>query len=171
MTRSLAALAAADRRRSMGEAVILFGTETGNAEELAQDLAAALAETGIEAEVVDMEDANPELLDGGRAVVVCTATHGLGDLPDNSVDFFEALGEEWPDLEGVMFCVCGLGDSLYPDFCEAGRIWSSFLKDLGATEVVERYEIDGDPDEDVESAREWVLEAAEKFASLAEERG
>ncbi len=156
----------------MDEAVILFGTETGNAEELAEDLAATLTEAGITAEAVDMEEADPGLLDGGRAVIVCTATHGLGELPDNSLDFFEAVGEEWPDLEGVVFAVCGLGDSMYPDFCEAGRIWSCFLVDLGATEVVERYEIDGFPEqEDVEGACEWVLEATEKFAALAEERG
>lgn len=157
----------------MNEVVILFGTETGNAEDLAEDLAATLAESGIEAEVVDMEEADPDLLlNGDRAVIVCTATHGLGELPDNSVDFFEALGEEWPDLQGTMFCVCGLGDSVYPDFCQAGRIWSHFLTDLGATEVVERYEIDDDPDEDdVEGAREWALKAAERFVALGEKRG
>jgi sulfite reductase alpha subunit-like flavoprotein len=55
----------ADRRKSMDEGVIHFGTETGNAEELAEDLTTSLAEAGIEAEVVDMEDAAPCLLGGG----------------------------------------------------------------------------------------------------------
>lgn len=156
----------------MDRAVVLVGTETGSAEDLAEELAAMLEGAGVEAEVVDMEDADPGLLDGGSAVIVCTATHGDGELPDNSVGFFEALGEEWPDLEGVMFCVCGLGDSVYPDFCEAGKIWSSFLADLGATEVVDRFEIDGFPEqEDVESAREWVERAAVRFDELAEELG
>ncbi len=151
--------------------VVLFGTETGNAEDLAEELGATLGEAGFEAEVVDMEEAEPGLLDGSRAVVVCTATHGDGELPIYSQDFYEALEDERPDLGGVMYCVCGLGDSAYPDFCAGGRIWSAFLSELGARELVERYEIDGDPEEDdVEGACEWVLKAAGRFAALTEER-
>lgn len=58
----------------MEEAVILVGTETGNAEDVAEELAVALEEGGVETEVVDMEDADPSLLDGSRAVIICTAT-------------------------------------------------------------------------------------------------
>lgn len=156
----------------MDEVVILVGTETGNAEDLAEDLAATLDELGIENEVVDMEEAEPGLLGGSRAVIVCTATHGLGELPDNSLDFYERLEKEQPDLSGVLFCVCGLGDSAYPDFCEGGRIWSRFLTELGAQEVIERYEIDGFPEEeDVVEACEWVEQAAERFRELVGERG
>ncbi len=156
----------------MEKAVILVGTETGTAEDLADELAAALGGAGIEADVVDMEEAEPDLLDGSRAVVVCTATHGDGQLPDNSLGFYEKLRAERPDLGGVLFCVCGLGDDAYADFCEAGRIWSRFLEELGAEEVIERYEIDGFPEEeDVEGAREWMEEAAESFEKLARERG
>ncbi len=151
----------------MDGAVILVGTETGTAEDVADELAEALGDAGIEAGVRDMEDVGPDVIDGSRAVVICTATHGDGELPDNSVEFYEAIEDEGLDLSGVVFAVLGLGDSAYADFCEAGRIWSRFLTGLGATEVVERYEIDGYPeDDDLEGAREWVAEAADKFAEL-----
>ena len=156
----------------MDEAVILVGTETGNAEDVADGIAAALGEVGVEAQIVDMEEAEPALLDGSRAVVVCTATHGIGELPENSIEFYELLDEECPDLTGVLFCVCGLGDSAYPDFCEGGSIWSRFLSELGATEVIERYEIDGFPEEeDIEGVCEWMERAARKFEELAGELG
>lgn len=156
----------------MDEAVILVGTETGSAEDVADHLASTLEELGIEREIVDMEEAGPELLDGSRAVVVCTATHGDGELPDNSLGFYEKLEKERPDLGGVVFCVCGLGDSAYPDFCEGGKIWSEFLSELGAEEAIERYEIDGFPEEgDVEGAREWAERAAGRFEEFARERG
>ena len=155
----------------MQEVVILVGTETGNAEDVAAELAAALEEVGIGTEVSDMEDADPSLLDGNRAVIVCTATHGDGELPENSIDFYESLERERPDLSGMFFAVCALGDSVYLDFCKAGRIWSRSLRELGATKVIERYEIDGFPEEeDFEGAREWVREAAERFRELANER-
>jgi sulfite reductase alpha subunit-like flavoprotein len=155
----------------MGGVVILVGTETGTAEDVADALATALEDAGVEAEVVDMEDADPGLLKSGRAVVVCTATHGDGELPYNSWDFFEALEEEKPNLRGVAFCVCGLGDRAYADFCQAGKTWSRFLAGLGAREVVERHEIDGlVDDEDVEGACEWVVRAARTFGHVAAER-
>ncbi len=75
----------------MDRAVILVGTETGTAEDLADELAAALGGAGVEAEVVDMEEAGSDLLDGSRAVIVCTATHGDGELPDNSLELYEGL--------------------------------------------------------------------------------
>lgn len=154
----------------MDRVVILVGA--GNAKDLAGELAVTLEGAGVETEVEDMEYANPGLLNGSRAVVVCPATRGFGELPDSSTDFFEALGEEWPNLEGVMFAVCALGESIFPDFCGAGRIWSSFLTDLGATEVIERYEIDGFPgQEDVEGACKWVERAAVRFDELAKARG
>lgn len=156
----------------MDEAVILVGTETGSAEEVAEDLAATLDELGVENEVVDMEEASTELLDGSRTVIVCTATHGDGELPDNSMDFFGRLEEERPDLSGVLFCVCGLGDNAYADFCEAGRIWSRFLTKLGAREVIERHEIDGFPEEEkMVEACEWMEQAVERFRELVGERG
>ncbi len=151
--------------------VILVGTETGTAEDVADGLAVALEEAGVEVEVVDMEEALPQTLQDGRAVVVCTATHGDGELPYNSWDFFEALEEDRPDLRGVPFCVCGLGDSSYPDFCQAGRTWSRFLAELGAEEIVERHEIDGLVDDgDVDRACEWVVTAARRLQDVAAER-
>lgn len=154
----------------MDGAVILVGTETGTAEDIADELSEALSEAGVEAEIHDMEDVGPEVIEDGKALFICTATHGDGELPDNSTEFYEALEDEEPDLSGVSFAVLGLGDSAYADFCEAGRIWSRFLSGLGAREVVERFEIDGYPeDEDVEGAREWAAGAAEKFAELVRE--
>ncbi len=155
----------------MDEVVVFVGTETGSAEDVADHLAATLEELGIEPEVVDMEEAHPSLLDGSRAVIVCTATHGDGELPDNSWDFYEKLELEQPDLTGVFYAVCGLGDSAYPDFCEGGRIWGRLLSGLGATEVIERYEIDGFPEqEDMEGACAWVERTAGVFKEAVPER-
>ncbi len=155
----------------MKGAVILVGTETGTAEDVAFGLAATLRDVGIDAEIVDMEDADAGLLDGERGVVVCTATHGDGELPYNSLDFYEALDRAKPDLSGLLFCVCGLGDRAYPDFCMAGKTWSRFLSELGAREVLERHELDGLVDDaDVDGACEWVQRAARSFEDVPARR-
>lgn len=155
----------------MNRAVVLFGTVTGTAEDLADELVEALEEAGMEAEAVDMMDAGADFFDEDRAVIVCVATHGDGELPPDAMDFYEALEEGRPDLRGVVFGVCGLGDDAYKDFCEAGRIMSRFLAELGAEEVVERHEIDGFVDhEEIEEARGWTLQAAEVFKQVVAER-
>lgn len=154
----------------MGRAVILVGTETGTAEDVADELLEAITDAGMEAEILDMEMARTDAFDGSRAVVICTSTTGDGELPENSIDLYEALEEEGPDLSGVVFAVCALGDDHYEDFCQAGRVWGDLLAKQGAMEVLERFEIDGFPeDEDVEGARDWVARAAEKFIGLVRE--
>lgn len=149
-------------------AVVLFGTVTCTAENLAYELVDELQEAGLEAEAADMMDARAdffeEVREENRAVVVCVATHGDGELPPDAMDFYEALREERPDLSGVAFCVCGLGDSAYEDFCEAGRFLSRFLAELGGREVMERHEIDGFVgEEEIAQAREWTVRAAATF--------
>lgn len=144
---------------------ILVGTETGNAEDVASELAVTLEGVGFETETLDMEDAEPEVFLEERAVVVCTSTFGDGELPFNSEALYEALGDERPDLGGLLFAVCALGDSAYPDFCAAGGIWSDLLSELGATEVIERYEVDEAEDEEVEGACEWVERAGTGFTA------
>lgn len=153
----------------MDRAVILVGTETGNAEDVAEEIRETLEASGIEIEIVDMEDdAGLAPFDGSRAVFVCTSTYGDGELPDNSLGLHELLEEEGPDLDGLPFAVCALGDSVYPDFCEAGKTWSRTLAGLGGREWMERHEIDGDPtDEDLEAVRAWARGAAEKISGGA----
>lgn len=152
------------RGGTMERAVVLFGTVTCTAEDLADELVEALAESGVEAEAVDMMDAGADFFEENRTVVVCVSTHGDGELPPDAMDFYEALEEERPELSGVAFGVCGLGDNAYEDFCEAGSFMSRFLVELGAREVIERHEIDGSVgEEETAEAREWAIRAAVAF--------
>lgn len=146
------------------EVLILVGTETGNAEAFAGAIGVTLKELGFRPSVVHMEDAGLEAFDGTRGVIICTSTYGDGELPINAYDLHDLLVKGQPNLGGLVFAVCALGDSIYPDFCEAGKIWSLLLKELGAREAVERYEADAGPtEENLEGACEWAEQAAEKF--------
>lgn len=65
--------------------------------------------------------------------LVCTSTHGAGDFPDNIEPFFEQLKQQAPDLSNINFAVCGLGDTSYDTFCNAGIVMDTLLDSLGAT--------------------------------------
>ena len=146
----------------MHNVLILVGTETGNAEYIATELAAALEFEGLESSIVDMFDATPALVREHAWVIICTSTHGDGDVPGNAERLLAALRQERPDLGHVRFAVCALGDHLYdPYFCEAGQTFVSLFLELGATEVIDRFEIDGEPDTaQIEGAMAWALDVA-----------
>lgn len=118
---------------------------TGNAEELAEDLAEKLGKIGYATEVRDAGDYDVENLQNERKLAVVISTWGEGEPPDDAEDFCFALYEgkagELPDLE---FAVCALGDTSYDDFCGCGRrVEEAFLK-AGASKMIDRVDLDVD---------------------------
>ena len=76
------------------EITIIYGTETGNSESLAQDARAKLTKLGHQAKVVDMEGITVEQLKNAGTLLVITSTWGDGEPPTNA----EALHQELKDL-------------------------------------------------------------------------
>lgn len=60
------------------EITIIYGTETGNSESLAQDARAKLTKLGHQAKVVDMEGITVEQLKNAGTLLVITSTWGDG---------------------------------------------------------------------------------------------
>lgn len=119
----------------MSTTFILYGTESGNAEMAADDIAVALAEQGTEAEVVGMEDFDCARLAEVDFVVVVTSTYGEGELPETAAPFNDALLERWPALDGLRYAAFGLGDSTYETFCNGIDTLCATLDGAGATQV------------------------------------
>ena len=106
----------------MANILIIVGTESGNAQMCADHLSDNLPGLGHEVEVVGDADAGSVDLEGRDAVLVCTSTHGDGELPDNIIPLAERLREQKPDLSHVRYGVIALGDQTYQaTFCKAGK--------------------------------------------------
>lgn len=146
----------------MSRILIIVGTESGNAQMCADHLADNLPRLGHEIEVAADDDVARADLGTQEVVLICTSTHGDGELPDNLVPLAERLRGESPDLSAVRYGVIALGDQTYKaTFCKAGKDMDALLASLGAQRVGERLEIDACtqplPDEDALNwAREWV---------------
>jgi sulfite reductase (NADPH) flavoprotein alpha-component len=124
---------------------ILFGTESGNAEALADVARKAAGKLGFAARMLDMADATPAQIAGVQNLLVIASTWGEGDPPQRAIDFFAALmADDAPRLEGLRYSVLALGDRAYAKFCEAGRLFDERFAALGATRVAERIECDLD---------------------------
>ena len=124
---------------------ILFASESGNCERLANDMAKAAPKRGFKPTVEDMADLEPATLAKVKKLVVIAATWGEGDPPARAVHAYEALmGEGAPRLDGMEFGVLALGDTAYVDFCAIGQRIDERLAALGAKRAVERVDCDLD---------------------------
>ncbi|MEM6727582.1 MAG: flavodoxin domain-containing protein [Pseudomonadota bacterium] len=145
----------------------LYGTETGTAEMLAEDMAAAV--DGHETSVADMDESDPTGLDKDAFHVLVCSTFGTGELPSTAEAFFDKLQSAKPDLSGLSFAVFGLGDRTFGETFNQGS--ESLMKEMQACKaslVGERgiYDASGaDMPEDV--AVPWLQDILEKAKAAA----
>lgn len=119
----------------MNEITIIFGTETGNSEMVADDLCNALEQMGIVSRVIGMEDYDVEILCDEAMVIVVSSTYGDGELPNTAQPFVTALETSKPNLGSMKFAAFGLGDSTYETYNRGVGTLVERLVDLGATQI------------------------------------
>ncbi|WP_010140118.1 flavodoxin domain-containing protein [Oceanicola sp. S124] len=141
---------------------IFFGTETGNAEMLAEDIATEL-EDQHETTVANLADSAPEALQVADLNVIVCSSYDDGDLPASAKPFVERVQSEMPDLTGVRFAIFGLGDSEYAETYGFGSMkLAELLVSRGAQALGERPVHDAAGDELPEDmAMPWLLEIIE----------
>ena len=148
---------------------ILVGTMTSTADYVAQAIQMDCADlvSDIEIELMDQLDIGIFSKENAKDAIylICTATYGQGDVPDNARGLYESMSTTPQFLGHVRYGVIALGDRTYlQTFCFGGKKFDERLADLGAQRVGELYCHDAStgtmPEEEGTAwCRQWLTEA------------
>jgi MioC protein len=112
----------------MAKFEIIVGSVLGASEYVADALQEVLLSHTHSAEI----HLTPRLseLDQSANWVICTSTHGAGDLPDNIQPFADQLKTQ--TITATPFLVVGLGDSSYDTYCHGSIQIENIMVNAGA---------------------------------------
>lgn len=128
---------------------ILYGTQTGNAEKLAQAMEAKTKALGINTIVKSMAVFKVKDFKKVTNLAIIVSTQGMGEPPIEAAELHSILhSKKAPDLSGIKYSVLALGDTSYTDFCQTGKEFDSILAKLGAEQLCPRRDCDVDYEED-----------------------
>ncbi|KAI9832789.1 MAG: hypothetical protein M1819_004009 [Sarea resinae] len=126
-------------------ALVVYGSETGNAQDVADEMGRLAERLHFVTRVCELDSIDLSVLSKHTLVIFVVSTTGQGDLPANARMFWRSLlRKKLPPtcLAGVDFSIFGLGDSSYPKFNWAARKINRRLLQLGAKEFYPRGEAD-----------------------------
>ncbi len=149
------------------ELTVLFGTESGNSESLADRSVKEARKRGLRARMVNMADVSPADLAKTKHLLVIVSTWGDGEPPETAAAFHKQFMTDDIPLAGVKFTVCALGDTSYEKFCHTGKEFDERLAALGGERIAPRQDCDVDFEEPFAAWLENALSAVTPDASTA----
>ncbi|RTL53278.1 MAG: sulfite reductase [Sphingobacteriales bacterium] len=139
---------------------IVYGTETGNAKQLATQFASLAKQKKCLVKLIGLDQYTPKDLEKESLLVVVISTQGDGEPPAAALSFYEYLHQTQINLNHLQYAVLGLGDSSYPLFCKTGEDVDMQLNRLGAKRIHELAKCDVDYEVD---ANNWFNGLIEKL--------
>ncbi len=142
---------------------ILYGSESGNSEKLADLSAKEAKKRGFKASVKNMADITSADLGKVENLLIIVSTWGDGEPPDTATSFYKGLMTDTLSLPKMRYSVCALGDSSYAQFCKTGKDVDARLEAFGASRIAPRQDCDLDY-EDLHRA--WLDSALNAFGPI-----
>ncbi|KAB2331804.1 MULTISPECIES: flavodoxin [Bacillaceae] len=138
----------------MSNILLIFASMSGNTEEMADLIGAAIKETGTSITIKEVSDCHAQELLNYDAIILGSYTWGDGDLPYEFEDFYDDM--EGLQLTGKKAAVFGSGDTFYPAYCNAVDLLIERLTSCGADVVTEGLKVEYAPEgEDIGRCRSF----------------
>ncbi len=143
---------------------VLYGTESGNSEQLADRAVKEAKRRGYKAVMKNMSDVSVSALEKVSHLLVVVSTWGDGEPPETATAFYKEFMAADLKLGNTKYSVCALGDTSYEKFCQTGKDVDSRLETLGAVRVFARQDCDVDYED---AFQKWLDGALEAFGPVA----
>ena len=144
---------------SMPNALIVYGSTTGNTEIVAEQISDILKEKGIDVTLKNVTNTKVDELGGGYDLTMLgSSTWGEDEIEfqEDFAPFFEELDKA--QLKDKKVAIFGCGDSSYEYFCGAIDLLEEKMEELGVKMVNEPLRIDGDPEDSSSDIVDWAAE-------------
>lgn len=148
----------------MANVRIVYGSETGNTESIAEEIARILTEKGHSVQCESAADADPKnLAEGYDLVLLGTSVWGT-DTIDLQSDF-ESFAEDFSvmGLEGVKCAAFASGDTSFQYFCGGVDYIEEHLQGANAVLAAEGLRIEGDASGSKAEIAEWTERLAQSL--------
>lgn len=146
----------------MSRALIIYGSTTGNTENVAMKIGETLSGKGVSVTVKNVTDAMVEELGNSYDLTLLGAsTWGEDEIEfqEDFEPFYEQLDKA--QLKEKKVALFGCGDSSYEYYCGAVDLLEEMMEKLEANVVNVSLRIDGDPEDVDNEIVEWAEEVAE----------
>jgi len=140
---------------------ILYGTESGNSEALADKTAKEAKKRGFKPVVRNMAQTSVAAVAESENLLVIISTWGDGEPPEGAMGFYKDFMNGAPSFSRTNFSVCALGDTSYEKFCQIGKDLDARLEALGGKRIAARQDCDVDYEE---AHMEWMTAALDGLA-------
>jgi sulfite reductase (NADPH) flavoprotein alpha-component len=122
--------------------LLAYASQTGQAERLALQSAAALQAAGVAVHVHSLEKLTPPQLVQYRRALFVASSFGEGEPPDGARRFSRMLHAAAEELAHLQYAVLALGDRNYVQFCGFGHTLDARLRTMGAQPLHPTIEVD-----------------------------
>ena len=147
---------------------VLSASQTGNARRVAEQLLVQLQEASLDAQLMAAGDYKAKNIASEDILLIVASTQGEGEPAEEAVSLHKFLhGKKAPQLAQLSYAVLGLGDTSYPNFCQAGKDFDAALEKLGATRLAERVDCDLDFQAASEAWRTQVAGVVQQLAAAS----
>ena len=147
---------------------VLSASQTGNARRVAEQLLVQLQEASLDAQLVAAGDYKAKSIASEDILLIVASTQGEGEPAEEAVSLHKFLhGKKAPPLAQLSYAVLALGDTSYPNYCQAGKDFDAALEKLGATRLAERVDCDLDFQAASEAWRTQVTGVVQQLAAAS----